>query len=90
MQVVLNVRLHDLLLGPVVTRNVVREPWEVPLQVVPLHIRAAKSDEHGRRGSREKARVCLEVAPAVPPVRAGAREDGPLTDDLWQEARIRL
>jgi hypothetical protein len=32
----------------------------------------------------------LETAATVPPVRTGAREQGPLTDDLWEEARVRI
>jgi hypothetical protein len=39
--IVLDVQPHDPLPGPIVARKVVREPWEVPLEVVPLHIRAA-------------------------------------------------
>ena len=41
MRVVLDVRLDDPLVGLVVTREVVRKPWEVPLEVVPLYIRTA-------------------------------------------------
>ena len=40
-RVVLDVRPDDPLAGPVVTRKVVRKPWEVPLKVVLLHIRVA-------------------------------------------------
>jgi len=40
-QVVLDVRLDDPLVGLVVTREVVRKPWEVLLEVVLLHIRIA-------------------------------------------------
>ena len=41
MRVALDVRPHDPLSGPVVAREVVRKPWEVPLEVVPLYICAA-------------------------------------------------
>ena len=39
--VVLDIRPDDPLPGPIVTRKIVRKPWEVPLKVVPLHIRVA-------------------------------------------------
>ena len=82
MRVVLDIRPHDPLPGRIVTRNVLGEPWEVPLQVVPLHVRAAKSDEDRRRGLREEPRVRLEVGPMVPPEQASARDDGPIADNL--------
>ena len=39
--VVLDIRPDDPLPGPVVACKIVCEPWEVPLEVVPLYIRAA-------------------------------------------------
>ena len=39
--VVLDIRLDDLLPGPVVAYKIVYEPWEVPLEVVLLHIHVA-------------------------------------------------
>ena len=39
--VALDIRLDDLLLGLVVAYKIVYEPWEVPLEVVPLYIRVA-------------------------------------------------
>ena len=49
MWVVLDVRPHDLLAGPVVARQVVCEPREVSLEAVPLHIGTAEG--HKGRGS---------------------------------------
>ena len=67
-RVVLDIRPDDPLAGPVVTRQVVCEPGEVPLEVVPLYIRVAKGHEHGRRRLGQEAGVGLEAARAVPPV----------------------
>ena len=39
--VVLDIRLDDPLLGPVVACKIVYEPWEVPLEIVLLHIHVA-------------------------------------------------
>jgi hypothetical protein len=41
MRVVLDIRPNDPLPGPIIARKIVRKPWKVPLEVVPLHIRAA-------------------------------------------------
>ena len=88
--VVLDIRPDDPLPGPIVTRKIVRKPWEVPLEVVPLHIRTAQGEEHGCRGRGQEARVGQETAKTVPLIRTGAREYGPLTDDLRQEGCVRI
>ena len=89
-RVILDVGPHDPLAGPLVACHVLGEPREVPLQLVPLHISAAECREHGGRVSGEEARVRLEATAPVPLVRTGAREDGRLTDNLGQEARVRV
>ncbi len=40
-EVVLDIRLDDLLLGLIVTHKIVCKPWEVLLKVVLLHIHVA-------------------------------------------------
>ena len=72
--VVLDIRPDDPLAGPVVTRKVVREPWEVPLEVVLLHIRAAQGEKYGCCRRRQEAGVGLKTTATVPLVRTGARE----------------
>jgi len=82
MGVVLDIRPNDPLAGPFITRQIVRKPWEVPLEVVPLHVCAAQGQKHGCRGRGQETRVGLETPATVPPVRTGAGEQGTLTDDL--------
>ena len=89
MRVVLDVRPHDPLAGPVVAREVVVEPGEVLLEVVLLHIRAAEGHEHRGRRRRQEAGVGLEATPAVCLVRPCPRQPGPLADDLRQEGGVR-
>ena len=86
--VVLDIRPHDLLAGLIIARKVVRKPGEVPLEVLPLHIRTAEGQKYGRRGRGEEAGVGLEATAPVTPVRTCAREEGALTDDLWEEASV--
>jgi hypothetical protein len=88
MWVVLDIRPHNLLAGPIIARKVVRKPGKVPLKVLPLHIRTAKGQKYRRRGRGEEAGVGLEATATVTPVRTCAREEGALTDDLWEEASV--
>jgi hypothetical protein len=88
MWVVLDIRPHNLLAGPIIARKVVRKPGKVPLKVLPLHIRTAKGQKYRRRGRGEEAGVGLEATATVAPVRTCAREEGALTDDLWEEAGV--
>jgi hypothetical protein len=52
--VVLDIRPHDPLPGLVVACKIVCKPWEVPLEVVPLHICTAKGQEYGRYGRTQE------------------------------------
>jgi hypothetical protein len=47
MGVVLDIRPHNLLTGPIVARKIVGKLRKVPLEVVPLHVGAAKGDKYG-------------------------------------------
>ena len=88
--IVLDIRPHDPLAGLIIARKVVRKPGKVPLEVLPLHIRTAKGQKYRRRGRGEEAGVGLEATATVAPVRTCAREEGALTDDLWEEAGVRI
>jgi len=59
--VVLDVRPHDPLAGPIIAREIVREPWEVPLEVVPLHVRTAQGQKYRCGGRGQEAGVGLEA-----------------------------
>ena len=46
MQAVLDIRLDDLLAGPIVARVIVHKAREVPLEFMPLHIRIAERHKY--------------------------------------------
>jgi hypothetical protein len=60
----------------------------VPLEVLPLYIHTAKGQKYGRRRRGEEAGVGLEATTMVIPVQTCTREEGALTDDLWEEAGV--
>ena len=88
--VVLDIRLHDLLVGPVLTRQVVCEPGEVLLEVVLLYICTAEGHEYRCSRLGQEAGIGLEATGIVLLIWTGTREKGPLTDDLWQEVGVRV
>ena len=66
MGVVLDIRPHDLLVGPVLTHQVVCEPGEVPLEVVLLYICTAEGHEYRYSRLGQEAGIGLEAAGTVP------------------------
>ena len=88
--IVLDIRPYDPLTGPIIARKVVRKPREVPLEVLPLHIRTAKGQKYGCCGQGKEAGVGLEATATVALVWTCAREEGALADDLWEQAGVRI
>jgi hypothetical protein len=82
MQVVLDIRLYDLLTGLIIACKVVCKPWKVLLEVLLLYICTAKGQKYRCHRQGEEAGVSLEATTTVVPVQICAREEGALADDL--------
>jgi hypothetical protein len=86
--VVLDIRPYNLLAGLIIAYKVVCKPGEVPLEVLPLHICTAEGQKYRHCGQGEEAGVGLEATATVILVWLYAREEGTLTDDLWEQASV--
>ena len=90
MWVVLNHVLDESALGTIILCDHGRVSWEVPMQVLPLHISRAECHEYGRHAGRQKASLRLEASPLVSPEWARASQRGALPHNLRKEGLVGL
>ena len=81
-QVVLDIRPHNLLLGLIITCKIVCKPEKVPLKVLLLYICTAKGQKYRRHRQGKEAGVGLEATTTVILVQTCTREEGALADNL--------
>ena len=87
-QVVLDIRLHNLLPGLIIACKIVHKPGKVLLEVLLLYICIAKGQKYRRHGRGKEAGVGLEATATVTLVRTCTREEGALVDNLWEQASV--
>ena len=81
-QVVLDIRLYDLLLGLIIACKIVCKPGKVLLEVLLLYICTAKGQKYRHCRRQEEVGVGLEATTLVKLVQTCTRKEGALVDDL--------